>query len=63
MIRGREKARVEHRSPQVTGKIVALGSKAKMPSASVELTANSRRREFAVNRRGHSRGLSPDFSP
>ena len=25
MISGREKARVEHRSPQVTGKIVALG--------------------------------------
>jgi hypothetical protein len=57
VIRGREEARVNHRIPQVAWKIVELRSKAKMSSASVELTANSRRQEFAVNRRGHSRGL------
>ena len=42
---------------QVTWKIVELGSKAKMPGAFVDLTAYSRRREYAVNRRGHSGGL------
>ena len=37
------------RIPQLTGKIVALGSKAKMPGAFVELTAYCRRREYAVS--------------
>jgi hypothetical protein len=42
---------VNARIHQLTWKIVERGSKAKMPSAFVELTAYCRRREYAVNRR------------
>ena len=53
---------MNHRFRQVSGQFVDLGSKAKMPSASVVLTAYCRRRQYAVNRRGRpggSCGLNP----
>jgi hypothetical protein len=64
---GCEEARLNHRFRQVSGQFVDLGSKAKMPSASVVLTAYCRRRQYAVNRRGSSwsfrRCSGPERSP